>query len=194
MADKSAHKARTRARILDEAAGAIRTGGTQGVSVAELMKRAGLTHGGFYAHFSSRDDLVAHAVDRMFQDSAGMLDRYLGDRPDAGGIGALIDYYLSEYAYRRVEQGCPLPGLSGETGRMPPAARDRFALGVTAFRDGIARGLAAAGKADSDALAHSVLAELVGAMTLARSMAQEVDAIAFLDASRRALRARLDLE
>lgn len=193
MADKSAHKAKTRARILDEAAGAIRTGGTQGVSVAELMKRAGLTHGGFYAHFSSRDDLVAHAVDRMFQDSAGMLDHFLGDGPDAGGIGALIDYYLSERAWRRIEQGCPLPGLAGEAGRMPPAAKARFEAGIAAFREGIARGLAAAGKEDGATLGHSVLAEMVGAMTLARSMSDEGEALLFLDASRRALRARLGL-
>ncbi|HZV09332.1 MAG TPA: TetR/AcrR family transcriptional regulator, partial [Novosphingobium sp.] len=69
MADKSAHKARVRDRILDEAAAALRSGGTDGLSVANLMKRAGLTHGGFYAHFENRDDLVAHAVDRMFKDS-----------------------------------------------------------------------------------------------------------------------------
>src|SRR4051812_16395608 len=88
MADKSAHKERTRDRILDEAAQALRMHGTEGVSVAALMKRAGLTHGGFYAHFASRDDLVAHAVDRMFQDSAGQA--FLSDDPGADGLEALI--------------------------------------------------------------------------------------------------------
>ncbi|HEX7858280.1 MAG TPA: TetR/AcrR family transcriptional regulator [Sphingobium sp.] len=190
MADKSAHKAKTRARILDEAAAAIRSSGAQGISVAELMKRAGLTHGGFYAHFSSRDDLVAHAIDRMFQDSAMMVARFLGDTPD---LGAFIDYYLSETAYRMVERGCPLPGLSGEAGRMPPAARTRFAQGVGGFRDGIERALEALGKADSATLASSVMAELVGAMTLARSMPDDGAALAFLDASRRGLRERIGL-
>ncbi|MCW1431243.1 TetR/AcrR family transcriptional regulator [Novosphingobium sp. JCM 18896] len=191
MADKSAHKARTRARILDEAASAIRTGGAQGISVADLMKRAGLTHGGFYAHFGSRDDLVAHAIDRMFVDSAAMLDRHLGVDAGAEGLAGLIDYYLSERAYRAVDKGCPLPGLLGEAARMPPAARERFEAGVRAFRDRIEQVLAKLGRADSAALASSIQAELVGAMTLARSISDETTALAYLAASRERLKERV---
>lgn len=194
MADKTAHKAKTRARILDEAASAIRTGGAQGISVADLMKRAGLTHGGFYAHFSSRDDLVAHAVDRMFQDSAAMLARFFGDDPNGAGLAGLIDYYLSERALLAVESGCPLPGLSGEVARMPAAARARFEAGIVAFRDAIGRALDAMGTAgDTEALASSVLAELVGAMALARSMSDRDAAGTFLAASRQRIRERLAL-
>lgn len=194
MADKTAHKAKTRARILDEAASAIRTGGAQGISVADLMKRAGLTHGGFYAHFSSRDDLVAHAVDRMFQDSAAMLARFFGEGASGAGLAGLIDYYLSERALLAVESGCPLPGLSGEAARMPAAARARFEAGITAFRDAIRRALdAIAIGGDSDALASSVLAELVGAMTLARSMSDADAAHLFLAASRQRIKERLGL-
>ncbi|KKW90044.1 MULTISPECIES: TetR/AcrR family transcriptional regulator [Sphingobium] len=191
MADKSAHKAKTRARILEEAAGAIRTGGTQGISVADLMKRAGLTHGGFYAHFASRDDLVAHAVGRTFEDSSMMLAHFLDGEPDLAG---LIDFYLSEGAYRRVEKGCPLPGLAGEAGRMPTPARERFEAGVKRFRDRMSAALATMGKTDSEELASSVLAEMVGAMTLARSMLDDQAAFAFLDASRSRIKARLGLE
>ena len=190
MADKSAHKARTRARILDEAASAIRVSGTQGLSVAELMKRAGLTHGGFYAHFASRDDLVTHAVDRMFQDSAAMLQRHLGEKPDGAGLARLIDNYLSEKAYRMAEKGCPLPGLTGEAGRMPAAARSRFEAGIVAFRDAIREALDAMGQADAENLAGSLLAEMVGAMTLARSMSDQATALSFLAASRSRLKQR----
>lgn len=190
MADKSAHKAKTRARILDEAAIAIRTGGTQGISVADLMKRAGLTHGGFYAHFSSRDDLVAHAIARMFEDSAGMLERFLGETPDLNG---LIDYYLSEGSYRRVERGCPMPGLAGETARMPESARTLFEGGIVRFRERIAEALKALGRTDSEALAGSILAELVGAMTLARSFSDETTALELLAASRERIKDRIGL-
>jgi TetR/AcrR family transcriptional repressor of nem operon len=151
MADKSAHKAKVRARILDEAAIALRSGGTEGLSVANLMKRAGLTHGGFYAHFENRDDLVAHAVDRMFEDSRAMLERFLGDRPDLGG---LIDHYLSEAAMRRHDLGCPLPWLAGEAPRMPDSARRRrFQAGISAMRDAIAGALVRSGhpKPEADA-------------------------------------------
>ncbi|MCB4860250.1 MULTISPECIES: TetR/AcrR family transcriptional regulator [Sphingobium] len=190
MADKSAHKAKTRARILGEAAGAMRMAGVQGIGVSALMQRAGLTHGGFYAHFESRDDLVAHAVDRMFEESAMILDRFLGERPDLSG---LIDHYLSESAYRAADRGCPLPGLSGEAARMPPAARLRFEAGVRRFREGIARALEIAGRSDGAALAHSLLAELVGAMTLARAMSDEGAALDFLASSRDRLKERIDL-
>jgi TetR/AcrR family transcriptional repressor of nem operon len=192
MADKTAHKERTKARILDEAAQALRTGGTQGVSVAALMKRAGLTHGGFYAHFASRDDLVAHAVERMFQDSARMLDRFLAE-PSGEGLSGLIDHYLSEQALDAPERHCPMPTLSGEVPRMPLAARARFESGADAFRTAIVRALVAMGRDDAEALGASVLAELVGAMALARSTSDRTMALTLLAGSRSSLKARLAL-
>jgi len=187
MADKSTHKARVRDRILDEAAAALRAGGTEGLSVANLMKRAGLTHGGFYAHFENRDDLVAHAIDRMFQDSAAMLQRYLGEADD---LEALIDYYLSEQAMRRHDRGCPLPWLAGEAPRMPDAARARFQAGISAMEQAIANALVRRGHDDTDAglLATSLVAEMVGAMALARAYGDGHRAIATLDAARSVIR------
>ncbi len=193
MADKSAHKQKTRERILDEAASAIRAGGAEGISVANLMKRAGLTHGGFYAHFTSRDDLVAHAIDRMFQDSGAMLDRFLSDEPDAKGLAGLIDYYLSERVMRSPERGCPLPALSGEVPRMPTAARARFEAGVHAFREAIEQALEKLDKPGAAMLASSALTEMVGAVMLARSTSDEAAALQYLSASRDALKQRLGL-
>jgi TetR/AcrR family transcriptional repressor of nem operon len=192
MTDMTA-KERTRARILDEAAKAMREHGSDGIGVAALMKRAGLTHGGFYAHFENRDDLVAHAVDRMFRDSAFMLDHYLGSGRAAEGLSALIDYYLSDETRQRTDGGCPLPGLSGESSRMPPAARRRFGEGITAFRNALAQGLAAIGAPDPELMAASVLAELVGAMALSRAL-DDVAGSAALRASREQLKRRIGLE
>lgn len=190
MADKSAHKARVRDRILDEAAAALRAGGTEGLSVANLMKRAGLTHGGFYAHFENRDDLVAHAVDRMFQDSGAMVRRYLGETDDLGG---LIDYYLSEQAMRRHDRGCPLPWLAGEAPRMPEAARARFQAGIAAMEQALAGALVRQGREEGEAtrLATSMVAEMVGAMALARAYGDGPRAIATLEAARDAIKRRL---
>ena len=109
-------KERTRARILDEAAWAMREHGSDGIGVAALMKRAGLTHGGFYAHFKDRDDLVAHAVDRMFADSGRMLHRHFGQNDAAEGLRGLINYYLSDEMRLAADRGwrwkhcaCPSP-------------------------------------------------------------------------------------
>lgn len=185
-------KERTRARILDEAAKAMREHGSDGIGVAALMKRAGLTHGGFYAHFKDRDDLVAHAVDRMFRDSSAMLTHHLGHGEAASGLSSLIDYYLSEAARKRIDGGCPLPSLAGEASRMPEDARDRFALGVAGFQAALANSLAALGSPEPAKLAASVLAEMVGAMSLARVLDDEA-ATVFLEASRARLKLRIGL-
>src|SRR3546814_16139292 len=86
MVERCRQKERTRTRILDEAARAIREQGAGGIGVAALMQRAGLTHGGFYAHFENRDDLIAKAFDRMRADSQEMLWRNL-DTQSAAEIG-----------------------------------------------------------------------------------------------------------
>ncbi|NOW46403.1 TetR/AcrR family transcriptional repressor of nem operon [Novosphingobium sp. SG751A] len=190
MADKSNHKAKVRERILDEAAAALRAAGTEGLSVAGLMKRAGLTHGGFYAHFENRDDLVAHAIGRMFQDSAGMLARFLGEKPDLDG---LVDHYLSEQAMRRHDRGCPLPWLAGEAPRMPHAARERFQQGIGAMTGAIAAALEKQGKDRGRAahLASSAVAEMVGALALARALGDGDQALATLAAARASVKDRL---
>ena len=192
MAEGLSHKERTRARILEEAAGAMRASGSDGISVAALMKRAGLTHGGFYAHFSSRDDLVAHAIDRMFEDSRAMLARHLSEDDPAGGLANLIDYYLSERARTIPEKTCCLPSLAGEAHRLPEAARERFAAGVQRFQAKIAESIRALGRDAPVALAASMVAEMVGAMALARSIDEE-SAQHMLAASRQRLKERLGI-
>src|SRR3546814_12895632 len=87
------------------------------------MQRAGLTHGGFYAHFENRDDLIAKAFDRMRADSQEMLRRNLDTQSAADGIDRLIDDYLSDRMMHRIEASCPLPMLGQEARRLPPAAR-----------------------------------------------------------------------
>lgn len=185
------HKERTRARILDEAAKAMRERGSEGIGVAALMKRANLTHGGFYAHFKDRDALVVHAVDRMFEDSSQMLERTLGKEDAAAGLRDLIDYYLGEETWARPERGCPLPSLSGEASRMPVDARERFSGGIEAFRAKLEEALVAISAERPALLASSALAEMVGAMTLARAVSDERQAMAILRHSREQLKQRL---
>ena len=193
MADTLTHKERTRARILEEAAREMRLSGTDGIGVTPLMKRVGLTQGGFYAHFASRDDLVAHAIDRMFEDSRALIGRYLDGKEPAEGLTLLIDNYLSDRARLAPERTCPIPSLSSEAARLPDAARARFAAGVARFQRAIADRLDALGKPDPQALAASIMAEMVGAMTLARALEIEGDESAILAASRERLKARLEL-
>jgi TetR/AcrR family transcriptional repressor of nem operon len=171
----------------------MRESGPEGISVAALMKRAGLTHGGFYAHFESRDDLVAHAIDRMFQDSKMIQTLKLSADDPAVGLANLIDSYLSDRARLAPATNCALPALAGEASRLPAPARERFALGIQRFQQAIGESLAAIGKAEPEPLAASVLAELVGAMSLARSMDDDAQASTMLAASRQRLKERLGI-
>lgn len=193
MANKSAHKAKMRDTIVREASFALRSKGLNGVSVAELMQRAGLTHGGFYAYYKNRDELVAEAIAEMFSGTGRMLDASLAGSPPKEGLAALLDFYLSEANVRNIEKGCAIPALSSEASRMPLAARRTFEEGVQMFQTRLAAALKDAGCAEEESLARSVLAEMVGALTLARTMQDHTAAVAFVDSARADLKKRLGL-
>jgi TetR/AcrR family transcriptional repressor of nem operon len=187
----SEHKERTRQRVLTEAAAAIRAHGPDGIGVAALMSKAGLTHGGFYAHFKSKDDLIAQAIGQMFEESR---QRFLinADDPDpAVALGKYIDLYVSARHRDTPERGCPLPSLSGDLARMSAAARKRFTAGLEGLTKQIAARLGELGKRNPERLAASMVAEMVGAVALARAIQDPAASERILKTSREALKARL---
>ena len=189
----SDHKERTRQRVLSEAAAAIRAVGPDGIGVAGLMAKAGLTHGAFYAHFESKDDLVAQAVAHMFDES---YQRFLArtEHPDpAIAIERFIDSYLSTRHRDHPDHGCPLPSLSGELARLPGPARANFTAGLHRLTRSMAKRIVELGRSDADPLASSVVAEMVGALALSRAVAKPSESDALLEASRRSIKARIGL-
>ena len=184
------HKEKTRRRVLRAAADAIRADGPHKVGVAEVMAKAGLTHGGFYAHFASKDDLIAKAIGEMFRQSGKRLAAETAD--PARGLTDYIDFYLSAEHRDARGQGCPLPYLSGDAPRMSPAAQAAFAGGVTELADKLAAHLTALGRPAAGAT--SLLAELLGALALARAEPDGARSDAILAASREALKRRFALE
>ncbi|WP_437609288.1 TetR/AcrR family transcriptional regulator [Erwinia sp. V71] len=191
--DNLSHKARTRLRILDEAASAMRVLGTEGIGVATLMKRAGLTHGGFYAHFSSRDDLVVQTLNHIFEQSLTSLATILHEPDAQTALCDFIDAYLSDTVRNAPEQNCPLPALSGEAARLPQEARARFDQGVQGLHQLICSRLQQRGQDDAETLAMSALAEMIGAMSLARACPDDARAAQILAISRHSLKQRLQL-
>ena len=189
------HKDRIRDQIVARTARMIREGGPGEVAISGVMGGLGLTHGGFYAHFRSRDALITAAVARMFDEAAGMLDP---DRLAADPAAALAGYvrgYLSRTHRDSIDQGCPLPVLMTETQRLPPDARQVFVEGAARLTESIARGLVGAGcaKDAAGALAASLLAEMVGALALARAMRGSPESDALLKRSRAQVMARAGL-
>jgi TetR/AcrR family transcriptional repressor of nem operon len=188
------HKQKTRERVLTEAAKAIRLKGPDGVSVAGVMGRAGLTHGAFYAHFRSKDALIAAGIERMFEDGRGRLAKETAERGSPrAGLAGYIDFYLSPEHRDARSWGCPLPYLSAEARRLSEASREGFARGVARLTGSLADALVAMGEADADAKAASTLAEMVGALSLARAEPDTARSDAILAASRASIKRRFDL-
>ena len=187
----SEHKDRTRQRVLTEAAAAIRAQGPDGISVASLMAKAGLTHGGFYAHFKSKDDLVAEAISHMFDETRQRFLAHTEDADPAVALSRYIDMYVSARHRDMPEHGCPLPALSGDLARMSAAARKRFANGVESMTRGIARRLKDLNEPAPERLAASIVAEMVGAVALSRAVDDTAQSDRILKTSRDALKARI---
>lgn len=185
-------KALTRDRVLREAAAAIRVDGPDRLGVAALMGRAGLTHGGFYAHFGSKDDLLEHALDYTFEDAflTFFMDTELRDARAV--LSEYVDFYLSAEHRDGRERGCPIPILAGEAHRMPVRTRERFSAGLTLMREQLAVLLERAAIPDAAERANSALAEMVGAISMARASAPGA-AECILRAARRSVREKLDI-
>jgi TetR/AcrR family transcriptional repressor of nem operon len=187
------HRQRTREKVVRAAAVAIRKHGPDRIGVAGLMAKAGLTHGGFYAHFRSKDELVAEAISYMFDDRYAVFRKGMEDVEPAQGLAAYIDRYLTVRHRDQPEKGCPLPSLSGDLARMPTAARKRFEDGTRRLTDSIADALRAMKRPHPDALAASVLAEMVGAMAIARAVSNDERSEQILEATRDSIKARIGL-
>jgi TetR/AcrR family transcriptional repressor of nem operon len=191
MERKLSRKEITHDRIVETAARAIRRGGYDGIGVADIMKEAGLTHGGFYAHFDSRDALLAEAVERAGRDSAGRLERSVeaGRQKGASALRALLESYLSDSHMSSAEAGCPVAALGSEMARQPPAVRAASADRVQALVRLVRQTLPATA---SPSLAVLIASAMVGALQLSRAMDDKRRAKAMLKSAREALLSQYD--
>jgi TetR/AcrR family transcriptional repressor of nem operon len=156
------------------------------------MAAAGLTHGGFYAHFESKDELVREAIARANDETVDRLSRPLAALPQEQHLQAVVDTYLSTAHVTHPERGCPLAALGAEIARGGDPARGTLAAGV---RDRLRwmRQLSAGGGADplTDDQATGVLACMVGGVVLARAVGA-IESAAVLEACRAFVRRALD--
>src|SRR3979411_403724 len=108
------HKQETRARVLKVAAKTLREKGPDKLGVAEVMEAAGLTHGGFYAHFASKDDLVSQAIECASEQSRSRLAQTADKAPPGKKLRAVTDAYLSADHYKHPERGCLIAAIGPE--------------------------------------------------------------------------------
>jgi TetR/AcrR family transcriptional repressor of nem operon len=187
-------KERTHRQILVEAASALRTRGPERVGVAEVMNKLGLTHGGFYAHFASKDDLIAQAVSLMFDEAYARLLRMTEGREPLQGMHAYMDWYLSAAHRDAPNGGCPVAAVSGDLARLPDAARERYTEGVERLAAGITKLLIKLHMPKPAMLAFSLLSEMAGALSSARAVIRSPLSEEILRASREMIKTRLTLE
>jgi len=186
---KQSKREASHARILDAAARAVRRHGYAGVGVAEVMKEAGLTHGGFYAHFKSRDALLAAALDHAGAGSAKLLARRTALAREAGvsPLRALVEGYLSETHVAAAELGCPVAALGSDMHRQQ---EDVLAASRRRVRGLIASVRQALPPDAPEAQAQVIASTLVGTLQLARTLGDEAGGL--LQAAREALLSQYD--
>jgi AcrR family transcriptional regulator len=157
------------ARIVDVAARAIRRAGYRGVGVADIMREAGLTHGGFYAHFDSRDALLVEAMARAGQENLASLSEAMERRMRKGGsrFRALVDTYLHDVHLEGSDNGCVIAALASEMTRQEEAVRNEARRRITAM---VALVRSALPDGAATGAAEVVTATMVGALQLARTL------------------------
>jgi len=167
-----------RKQIIAAAARRFREGGISGISVADIMKEVGLTHGGFYGHFSSKEELVAlaarHAINETLAKWRKVVDEASGDR-----LQALTAFYLSPN--HRPDKGCLMASIGSEISRQPEAVKEAVTAGqreVLEFLSTIAPGKTRALRRQQ---AIAALAAMVGGMILARGTSDPQLRQEFLD-------------
>lgn len=191
MQSKPSRREVTHDRILEVAARALRRDGYDGVGVADVMKQAGLTHGGFYAHFSSRDAMLAEAIARAGRESGAAMAQRISSHQARGhsALRAVIESYLSESHLRDVEGGCAVAALGSEMRRQPEALLEPSIERVQGLINTVQRALPEDGTHEQ---AMVIASTLVGTLQLARTLGVNAQGKAMLAAARTALLAQYD--
>jgi TetR/AcrR family transcriptional repressor of nem operon len=178
--------ARTRACIVERAAVLFREKGLEGIGLADLMREVGLTHGGFYRHFASRDELVVEACRRAFADSVRRMASRAAAEP-ARGLEAIVNAFLCEAHAADRGRGCAIAALGGEIHRHDERARDAFTAGVGAIIDHLAQYQPGRTKVERRERATASFAAMLGALVIARGVNEPALRRSVLRSTRQAL-------
>ncbi|KFE63177.1 TetR/AcrR family transcriptional regulator [Hyalangium minutum] len=171
MGHSKAEKDETHERIVRVAAARFREEGVDGLGVSDLMKEAGLTHGGFYRHFDSREELVAEAIERALQDGGRAVTAVENLKHSA--LAALVDGYLSEAHRDGLATSCAVTTLAGDVARSNERARSAYTRQVSTYLELLTKLIASDTQRARRTKAIAALSTLVGAVSLARAVNDE---------------------
>jgi TetR/AcrR family transcriptional repressor of nem operon len=164
------HKQQTHNRLLKKAAEEFRRNGVQGTGIAPLMGQLGLTHGGFYAHFDSKNELIAEATGPMFEDALSRRMLAAAEAaPKGKAVRAIVTHYLSP-EHRDNPEGCALAGLAGEMARHPEPVRNAYMSALNHRLKRIAALLPGDDEKARFDRARLLVAGMAGTMMIAKAM------------------------
>jgi TetR/AcrR family transcriptional repressor of nem operon len=175
------HKEQTREDIVGAAARRFRSHGSEGTAIGDLMRDLRLTHGGFYRHFNSKEELFAVAFERSLEQLFGRIVSATENAPSGGELRALIDSYLDFEHSKDVAGGCPVAALAAEIARRPPKTREAFLLVLRKFLSRAARYIPGRNEEDRERKTRLLFSGMAGTLTAARVIVDEPQRQRFLD-------------
>jgi TetR/AcrR family transcriptional regulator, transcriptional repressor for nem operon len=187
------HKAEMHAKLLKLAGHALREKGPERLAVAELMGAAGLTHGGFYAHFKSKDALLTEALECTFEESRRKLRQMTEGLPPREVLQLYIEHYVSAAHRDEAGAGCPIVALNSHLPRQSRRFRATFDAGVQSLVTDLAGWIKAAGIAGNESLAAAIVAAMAGAVAVSRAVSDKRLSDELLTAARDSIKVRLSL-
>ena len=171
MGNSQAAKARSHDRIVQVAAARFRECGVDAIGVADLMKDAGLTHGAFYRHFASREELVAEAVERALQDGGRAMVAIANSKLDRQALlAAIVNGYLSEAHRDGLASSCAVATLAGDVVHSNHRTRSAYTQQVVTYLDLLTNLIASDKRKSRRVKAIAALSTLVGAISMARAV------------------------
>ena len=164
------HKIEIHRKIVKDASRRVRTEGLNGAAVSAIMKDAGLTHGGFYKHFGSKDELVMESLREAFRDIGDKLVRAAEQSRSEAPWKAIVKTYLSLEYCDHVERGCPLPALAPEMARVDQTMRSQVLAELVKYRDRMLPFMPGRRTADKERAFFVIFSSMIGAVEIARMM------------------------
>ena len=178
------HKASTRSGIVQTAAREFRRKGASAVSVADIMKAEGLTHGGFYRHFKDKDALLIEAVETALQEVSEELLQLTANRPRSQALEHVIKFYLSDAHLAHPERGCAFAALGAELARYPKRCRAPIAGALDKYRSQLQSLLPGKTEHERKASFDVLFPSMAGCLTAARAQVDRARQIEMLESAR----------
>jgi TetR/AcrR family transcriptional repressor of nem operon len=170
MRYRPGHKTETHQKIVKDASRRVRSEGITGAAVSAVMRDSGLTHGGFYKHFGSKDELLIESLGEAFQEIADRLAHVAEQSPPETAWKAIVKTYLSLEYCDHVEYGCPLPALGPELARADKAMKPQIFEELKKYKSRMVPFMPGQRRADKERAFFSIFSTMIGAIEIARML------------------------